>query len=43
LLLVVFGVGFLIVSMIDSPLVLQALQSPLSAASRIMQRLTELI
>lgn len=43
MLLVVFIAGFLIVSIIDSPLVVQALKSPLGAASRIMQRLTEII
>jgi hypothetical protein len=43
MLLVVFVVAFLLVAVLDSPFLGEALSSPLSAASRIMQRLTQWI
>jgi hypothetical protein len=43
LLLAVFALAFLVVAMLDSPFLSEALSNPLAAVSQIMQRLTNLI
>jgi hypothetical protein len=43
LLLAVFALAFLLVAMVDSPFLSEALSNPLAAVSQIMQRLTNLI